>query len=396
MKILFINSVYKFGSTGRLVEDLMKSAQENNHEVLCAYGRHKQKPSDDTFYFGSDIETFWHVAMTRLFGRHGLHSSKSTQKLIHKIKEFNPDVIHLHNLHGYYLNIPMLMKYLKTLDVKIVWTLHDTWSISGSAAYFDYHGCKVWDEGCVECNVTREYPEVKLFPNQRRNFKWKKETFLGFKNLTIITVSDWLKDLIKASFLKEYQIKRIYNGIDLDIFHLPSKPKIQSKPLKLLGVANDWEARKGLQDFIKLSEKLDEQYHITLIGLSNGQVRELPQNIEGIERTSSLEELIKYYQDADIYLNLSVEETMGLTTVEAKACGTPCIVYDRTAVPEIVDDRSGVIVKANDIDALIKSIKTFDFDTYNTASARLRALYFSKEKMLDLYLNEYDKHKEEV
>ena len=388
MKILYINSVYQYGSTGRLVKELMEAAKGQGHDVLCVYGRHFQGDIEDTYYIGSKVESAYHVLMTRLFGRHGMHSTNATKKLIKKIETFQPDTIHLHNLHGYYLNVPMLMSYLKTINVKIIWTLHDTWTVSGSAAYFDYNGCKLWDEGCVINNVTNEYPHVWFFPNQKRNFKWKQESFSGFDNLHIITVSDWLKDLIMTTFLKSYKITRIYNGIDLNLFQ-PKEKEVSNKKIKILGVANIWEERKGLKDFIKLSKVLPSNYEITLIGLSENQIKDLPKNIIGITRTSSLEELVKYYQDTNLYLNLSVEETMGLTTVEALACGTPCIVYDKTAVPEIVDPKSGIIVPANDIDQLLKVIETFDYKKYSRNHARNRAKMFSLQQMYSNNLSAY-------
>lgn len=383
-----MNIVYEYGSTGRLIKELMNAAKNEGHEVLCAYGRYEQAPSDDTFYFGSKIQSAYHLLMTRLFGGHGLHSSLATRKLIKRIEDFNPEVIHLHNLHGYYLNVPMLMQYIKTKDVKVVWSLHDAWCISGSTAHFDYYGCKEWDEGCVICNETRSYPEAILFPNQRRNFKWKKDSFTGLKNAHIILASNWLTDIMKQTFFKEYPISLIYNGIDLETFS-PLYKKAPKDKIKLLGVANDWNDKKGYPDFMELSSRLSNKYELTLIGLSGKQLTQLPQNIKGIKRTSSLEELVNYYQESDIYLNLSVEETMGMTTVEAMACGTPCIVYDRTAVPEIIDETSGVVVKTNDVDALHTAIETFDYGKYTGENARKRAEFFSKDKMFEAYLKEY-------
>ncbi|QIK57522.1 glycosyltransferase [Erysipelothrix sp. HDW6A] len=391
MKILFINSVVDYGSTGKLVRDIANASKQAGHDVLVAYGRYPQENSEDTFYFGSKISTYWHVLMTRLLGRHGLHSSLETKKLIKVIDEYNPEVIHLHNLHGYYLNVRMLFNYLKTRpQTKILWTLHDCWSFSGSSAYFSYSGCKVWDKGCVECNTTREYPESLGFSNQKYNFNWKKEAFSNINNLTILTPSDWLKQLTEQTFLNSYKIKRIYNGIDLQVFR-PLKNESNSTEINLLGVANIWEKRKGLDDFIELSKRLPEDYKITLIGLSKQQCEGLPSSIKGITRTENVSELVEYYSNADIYLNLSQEETMGLTTVEALACGTPVIVYDQTAVPEIVGDEVGLVVKANDIDLLATSIQNFDFVRYSSEACREYSFKFSKEKMIENYLKEIEK-----
>lgn len=388
MRILFINSVYKYGSTGRLVHDLKESMKGLGHEVLVAYGRHKQETDEDAFYFGSNLSSMGHLLATRLMGNHGLHSTRKTKRLIKVIKEFKPDVIHLHNLHGYYLNVPLLFDFLKKIDVPVVWTLHDCWSVSGSAAYFDFDGCKVWDEGCVECNNTKTYPEVWLFPNQKKNFAWKREVFTSLDNLTIITVSDWLKELMETTFLNKYEIKRIYNGIDLETF-VPKMEELNNDKIKLLGVANKWEERKGLNDFIALSKTLAPNYEITLIGLSKDQISELPSNIIGIQRTDSIQDLVQYYQKSNLYLNLSVEETMGLTTVEALACGTPAIVYDKTAVPEVINAYSGIVVEANDIASLKAVIEAFDFEAYTIDNCRERALGFAQYVMIENYINVY-------
>ncbi|MDE8241021.1 glycosyltransferase, partial [Erysipelothrix rhusiopathiae] len=255
MKVLFVNSVCDYGSTGKIVRDLANGLKKEGHEVLICYGRHQAKEDTDTFYIGDKLTTYSHVFMTRVFNRHGLHSNRATQKLIEKIETFNPDVIHLHNLHGYYLNVEMLFEALKTFKGKIYWTFHDCWPISGSSAYFDYHGCKTWDEGCVECNSTRDYPEALVFKRQKKNFLWKKKAFSGLDNLTLVTPSYWLKELLAKSFLAQYPCEVIHNGINTNLFKPTYDAELTKKyenKLVLLGVASIWEQRKGLNDFIKL------------------------------------------------------------------------------------------------------------------------------------------------
>lgn len=386
MKVMFVNIVYDTGSTGRIVKKIADTYKKMGAEVLVAYGRSKQAESDSTYYFGNKISFYWHVLMSMLFGRHGLHSTRETENLIQKIKEFNPDTIHLHNLHGYYLNVKLLMSYLKTTDIKIVYVQHDCWTVSGSAAHFDYYGCKEWDDGCIICNNTKEYPKALFIKRQRKNFQWKKEVFSGHKDMIIITVSNWMKDIISTTYLNQYDIIRIYNGVDLDIFKQKRSSSLDRDKIKILGVANVWTDQKGLNDFISLSSKISSNYEITLVGLSRKQIKSLPQNIKGIEQTNSIDELAVIYQESDIYLNLSVEETMGLTTVEAMACGTPCIVYDRTAVPEIMDENTGVIVESNNIESLVNEILSFNFEKYTSDRARTRAEYFTETKMLEGYI----------
>lgn len=383
MKILYINSVVDYGSTGNLVRELASSEKNKGNDVLICYGRFYKEKAQDSFFFGSKFQSMIHVVTTRLLGRHGLHSTIATRKLLKKIVEFNPDIIHLHNLHGYYLNVPMLFDYISSKGTKVLWTLHDCWSFSGSSAHFDYYGCREWQDGCVVCNNTSTYPESIGLKRQKKNFNWKKRKFTQIEGhrMIIITPSNWLRDLTKKTFLKKYEIATIYNGIDLDRYSIKNE-KEKSSRIKLLGVANDWTKLKGFDDFILLRQKLDpDKYQITLVGLTDKQLSKIPEGIIGIKRTSNFEELVRLYQDSDIYLNLSYEETMGLTTVEALACGTPSIVYDATAVPEVVSEDTGVIVKAGNIDRLVEVIQTLDWTKYSKENFTNRVKDFSLSKM---------------
>lgn len=356
MKVMFINLVVDYGSTGKVVRELADGLKAKGHEVLIAYGRKQAKNDINTFNMSDSIGFYSHLLMTRLFDRHGLHSTSATKKLINKIIQFQPDVIHLHTLHGYYLNYPILMDYLKkNSNIKVVWTLHDLWAISGSVAHFSYYGCKIWDEGCVIANNPRIYPKSSLFLREEKNFNLKKASFLGFKDLTIVTVSDWQKSLVEKSFLNAYPIVRIYNGIDFDKYG--NINHIYKEENTIFGASSDWNEEKNLKDFIKLAKILPTKYKITLAGLSKSQIKSLPSNIKGITRIFDETSLIKLYAKSSVFLNLSLQETMGLTTVEALASGTPVAVYDQTAVPEIIDETVGEVVKAGGIEGLLKAIE---------------------------------------
>lgn len=390
MKIAFINSVVDYGSTGKIVRDCANGAKEQGHEVLICYGRNLSQNTTDTFYFGSKIGMLWHYGMSRFLGRHAYHSSLKTRQLIKRLETFNPDVVHLHNLHGYYLNVPMLMAYLKHKPaLKIVMTLHDCWWLSGSSAYYSYAGCKVWDKGCAQVNDALQYPINQWGLRQYENLNDKISMLTQLANLHLVTPSQWLYDECQKSYLQAFPTTVIYNGIDLTQFAPAQHQRGALQPIKLLGVANIWEARKGLEDFIQLSKKLDNTYALTLIGLSDQQIATLPQNIHGIARTSNLEELVTHYQNSDLYLNLSYEETLGMTTVEALACGTPAIVYDQTAVPEVVDSKSGVIVKAGNLDRVYNEIISFDFDAHTPQACVQRSQLFEKQIMVKNYLDIY-------
>ena len=307
MRIMFINSVVDYGSTGRIVRDIANVLKSQGHTVKIAYGRHEKEGAEDAVFIGDQWSTYFHVLMTRLFGNAGLHSKKSTNRLIAEIKEFQPDIIHLHNLHGYYIHVPMLMKFLKTYPAKYVWTLHDAWAISGGTAHFNYLGCEKWDDGCVITKDPKDYPAAWLFPNQKRNFKWKKDTFSHIPNLTLVSPSNWLKNLCDQSYLKQYEHIVIPNGIDLETFKIKDVPsKLTTEfhdKFVILGVASVWEKRKGLDYFVELSEKLDDNYCIVLIGVDDKLAKSLPKNIKAIKRTNNIGELADYYNLADVFVN---------------------------------------------------------------------------------------------
>ena len=397
MKILFINSVVDYGSTGKIVRDLANGAKAQGHEVLIAYGRHDAKEEQDTFSIVDKTGTSFHGLMSRLFGRHGLHSQGATKKLIHKIESYNPDVVHLHNVHGYFLNVPMLFDYLKKKDIKVLWTLHDAWSFSGSSAYFDYNGCKEWDEGCVVCNSTQDYPKTYASYRQKRNFAWKKNAFTGFSNMTIITPSDWLTNLGKETFLKTYPIITIHNGIDLDVFkptqsNMRNKYKLEDK-FMILGVASFWENRKGLRYFIELAHKLKEDEVIFLVGISEKDKKQLPENILTLSRTNNVEELVEIYSSADVLVNPTLEDNYPTTNLEAIACGTPVITFDTGGSPESLGVKTGLVCSNKTTASLVESIeKLRNLNLHKENECRNHALnHFAKDEFITRNLEEYTK-----
>lgn len=348
MKILQINS-FGSGSTGRIVVDLYKALEKNGHECIIGYGRDQIERDVKSIKIGTSIDKYIHGAKTRIFDAHGFSSTKATKEFIKKVEEYNPDIFHLHNIHGYYINIKLLFRYLKDSKKPVIWTLHDCWAFTGHCAYFDFIGCNKWKSKCGNCIQKHSYPSSKLIDSSRRNYLKKKDLFTSLDNMTIITPSKWLANLVKESFFSKYNIQIINNGIDLNIFK-PTKSNFRDKynlkdKFVILGVANVWDKRKGFETFIKLAKRLDNNSIIILVGLDNKQIKMLPQNIIGIRQTKNIEELVEIYTAVDVYVNLSVEETMGLTTVEALACGTPVIVNNATAMPEIVDKDCGIVVK---------------------------------------------------
>lgn len=391
MRIMFINSVVDYGSTGRIVRDIANVLKRQGHTVKIAYGRHELEDAEDAVFIGNQWSTYFHVLMTRLFGNAGLHSKKSTNHLINEIKDFQPDIIHLHNLHGYYIQVPMLMEFLKTYPAKYVWTLHDAWAISGGTAHFNYLGCEKWDDGCVITKDPKDYPGAWIFPNQKRNFNWKKESFSNIANLTLVSPSHWLQELCDQSYLKQYEHIVIPNGIDLETFKIKEvssklKKEFQDK-FVILGVASVWEKRKGLDYFIELSQKLNDDYCVLLIGVDDKLAHSLPKNIKSIKRTNNVEELADYYNIADVFVNPTLDDNFPTTNLESLACGTPVITFDTGGSSEAIDDKTGLVTKAKNVESLYSAIKLLQNQGINKNECRQRAEnYYSKEKFSKEYL----------
>lgn len=367
MRVLMINSVCGILSTGRICTDLAELLNKQGHEVKIAYGRGvvPKKYKKYAVKIGSKLDVIFHGILSRIFDFQGLGSKFSTKKLIKWIKKFKPDVIHLHNLHGYYINIEVLFNYIKTCDVKIIWTLHDCWAYTGHCAHYDFIKCNKWEYGCYQCSGIHNYPK-SFFDRSKFNWLKKKELFTNVKNMIIVTPSNWLKNNVKKSFLKNYDVYVINNGIDLNIFN-PKQTNIKERygikeKRVILGVSAKWDEKKGLNDFITLSKYLDNNYIIVLIGLTKTQTKKMPNNILGLRRTNDVNSLVEWYCAADVFVNASVEETMGLTTIEALSCGTPVIVYNKTAVPEMVDSSCGIVLKNNNPKEILKNLNNINFD----------------------------------
>ena len=362
-KVLQINTVVNTTSTGRITEEIGLTAMSNGWESYIAYGRNKRPSASNLIKIGNDIDIKLHGLQTRLFDRHGLASKGATIKLIQEIKTINPNIIHLHNIHGYYLNYEILFEYFSVANIPTVWTFHDCWPITGHCVYFSYVGCEKWKTQCYKCPQKTLYPASYIIDRSKKNYNLKKESFNSLSNLTLVPVSQWLSGILNDSFLQNYPIKTIHNGVNTEVFKpydgssVRVKYELEDKFI-LLGVANVWEPRKGMVDFIELSKHLSDDYKIVLVGLTKKQIEQLPENILGIERTENVEELADIYSSADIVLNLSYEETFGLTTVEGFACGTPGIVYNSTASPELIDKSTGIVVGQGNMNKLVEAIYT--------------------------------------
>lgn len=394
MKVLMINVVCGIGSTGRICTDLAEELNRQGHVVKIAYGREKtpEKFGKYAIKIGNNLDVYMHVLKARLLDASGFGSKRATKRFINWVQEFDPDIIHLHNIHGYYINIKVLFDYLKANDKKIIWTFHDCWAFTGHTAYCDAISCKRWINVCKKCPQKHQYPKT-FIDNSKRNWLRKKELLCGLNDLTIITPSDWMNQMVRQSFLSKYDSYVIHNGIDLAVFNGQKtnnriKMNLADKII-LLGVAATWDDMKGLTDFKKLSILLDRKYQIIMIGLNKTQLREMPKEIIGIGRTNGREELVMYYQTADIFLNLTYCDNYPTVNLEAVACGTKVISYDVGGCKETIRKGIDQVVPRGDLNAVIKAIHKV-IETDETEKIEDIAWLDQKETYKQ-YLEEYER-----
>lgn len=396
MKVLQINVTYRYGSTGRIVSDIHEMLQNNHHESFVIYGRHQTVDEANVYYAGSTASSMIHGLKSRILDRHGFGSVHQTKKIINIIKQINPDIIHLHNIHGYYLNVKLLFDYLKKSKKKVIWTLHDTWAFTGHCAYFEQVGCMKWIDGCHRCPQLREYPISNVLDQSKRNYVDKKTLFTGLSNLKIITPSNYLNSLVKRGFLKDYQTLTINNGIDLEKFktsHVDYFKDLHASNKKvILGVAGIWEMRKGVNIFIKLASILGPNKQIVLLGDFKNIKVDLSQNILVIPRTSNVEELASIYASADLFLSPTYEDNFPTTNLEALACGTPVITFDTGGSIESVDELVGKVVSKHDFDGLVNAVHEVlskdKMDYQRSCVDKANKLYNKVDRYLD-YINQY-------
>jgi putative colanic acid biosynthesis glycosyltransferase len=343
-------STFSYKAAGNIMMNLHRAMMKNGIDSYVVWGRGRKAENDHEYFMDDSWGVKLHGVYTRITDKTGFASTLSTRKLLNWLDEIEPDIIHLHCIHGYFINISLLFTYIKEKNIKVIWTQHDCWAFTGHCAYFDACGCEKWKTGCHDCEQLTTYPASRLMDNSKWNWKTKKELFTG-ANVTVVTPCEWLSELVKISFLREYPIRVIYNGIDTNVFkptksYFKKKNEIEAKKM-ILGVASEWTERKGLRDFIELDEMLDKkEYVIVLVGVSKKQVENLPKDIIALNRTNNIKELVEIYSAADVYFNPTYEDNFPTTNLEATACGTPVITYDTGGSPESVDPRA-VVQKGN-------------------------------------------------
>lgn len=370
MKVLQINTVCGRGSTGRIATDLLSCLKRKGDygEIAYGVGTMLNATPEETYRVDTKFEYCVHNILSRITDNEGCYSSYATARLIKKIEDYRPDVIHLHNIHGHYLNYEKLFTFLKNSKIPVVWTFHDCWPITGHCTHFINIGCDQWKKQCTSCSQLLCYPSCYTKGNVKKNYLRKKKSFMGLKNLVIVTPSEWMAGLVKESFLKDYPIKVINNGISMSKFQPKERALFRNRyALKnetiILGVASEWSTKKGFDDFIHLSRNLSDNQRIVMVGVSSEQAKNLPASIIAIQRTDSAEELAEIYSAADVFFNFTYEDNFPTVNLEALACGTPVVTYRTGGSPESVTPETGVVVEqGNYFDALklIDAVKKLD------------------------------------
>jgi glycosyltransferase involved in cell wall biosynthesis len=391
--LLQITSALNWGSIGRIAEQVGELAQRRGWKVYFAYGRYANPSALEVIRVGGKLNPYLHYAAHRLLDREGLASCGATRQLIHRIQEIHPDIVHLHDIHDHWLNYKLLFEYLNQTDIKVVWTLHDCWNFTGGCCHYTHLHCNKWQGECSKCPRPGLLRDKSLY-----QFHLRKSLFTANRFLTLVPVSKWLEGEVRKSFLKDVPIQAILNGVDIDVFHEIKDNRLRQTlhlggKFILMAAATSWSKQKGLDDYSALSQILPDDCVIVLVGLSPAQIKHLPSNIMGVPRTSNVQELAEYYSMADVVMNLSYEETFGLTTAEGYACGTPAIVYNATASPELVTPETGRVVEPGDIQGVLSAvmeIKEKGKSWYAAACRKRAETWYDKNKNFKQYISLYD------
>ena len=400
-KLLQINITANWGSHGKIAEGIGQAAIKQGWQSYIAYGRWANPSASNLFHIGNRWDEMRHGIASRLFDNHGLMSQKATKSLLQFVRYVNPDIVQLHNIHGYYLNYPLLFQYLRLHDVPVVWTLHDCWSFTGHCAHYEFIGCEKWKTHCAVCPQKGAYPKSLLLDRSYRNFEQKKEAFLSLNRLTLVPVSQWLQRQLQLSFFKHTPTRLIYNGIDTNVFSkqtevnwIKKKYGIPEHCAIVLGIASNWY-RKGLPDFLQLASLLPPSIRIVLVGL-NKQEQKLAARagIVGISRTDNLHELCSLYSVANVYFNPTWEDTFPTTNLEAMACGTPVVTYKTGGSPETITTGTGLAVEKGDIQTAAIEIGRLcqqPATTFEDVCRQRIVRHFNKEERFSEYLELYSK-----
>ena len=403
-KLLQINPVIRVNtSTGRIMQEIGELAMQNGWECHIAYSKGRdgiRECRSDIIPVGNKWSTAWHGIVTRLFDRHGLASSHATRQFVRKIEKISPDVVHIHNIHGYFLNYQILFDYLSKAGIPVVWTVHDCWLYTGHCYYYSFAGCDRWQTGCHHCPQKKEFPTSLFCDRSRRNFEDKKAAFtsMPLDRMTIVPVSEWIRNEMRRSFLNAYPFRVIHNGINTDIFNIYDDRQVRTAfglgdRHILLGVASIWSREKGLDDFIRMAGMLNEDEVVVLVGIKPEDRKRLPDNVVGIARTENIRQLAELYAAADVFVNPTWQDNYPTVNMEAIACGTPVVTYRTGGSVEVITPSTGMIVEQGNLNELLKSIREIESKgkaSYQEACRKYALLNFKKEDRYMEYLRLYE------
>lgn len=396
MRIVQINGGAK-GSTGKIMMGIAEVARAQGHEVLCASpitSTNRDAGADCGYYrIGTYNSRRMNVALARITGYNGCFAWIETHKLLKEIDKFHPDIIHLHNLHDSYINLPMLFSYIKKHDIPVVWTLHDCWSFTGQCPHFTMVKCDEWKTGCHDCPQYKEYPS-SLYDNTKMMWRLKKKWFTGVKNMTIVTPSKWLAGLVKESYLRDYPVQVINNGIDLNVFKPAEKGGGNDKYIVLF-VSFGWNVYKGIDVIQKLSELLNDSYQLVVVGTDDFVDAMLPMRVKKIHRIQNQAELARLYSRADVLANPTREEILGMVNIEANACGTPVVTFNTGGSPECIGEQGGIVVEKDNVNEMCKAIiSVCETKCFSKKMCVKQAAKFEQEKKYAEYIGLYNRIKE--
>lgn len=392
MKVVQINVTCGEGSTGKIclaLSGLLDERKIENH-ILYSYGKSANKHG---VKYTSNGYVKYQALKSRINGKYGFNTKRATAKLVDELRSVKPSIVHLHNIHGHNVDLNALFTYLKEEKLKVVWTFHDCWAFTGYCPYFTLAQCDKWKTKCNDCPQRKAYSW--FFDKSEWLYEKKKELFSDL-DLTIVTPSQWLADLVKQSFLKSYPVKVINNGIDLSVFKptdsdFKAKHGIRENQHVILGVAFGWGKSKGLDVFVELSKRLPENYRIVLVGTSEKTDKQLPENIISIRRTQDQAALAEIYTAADLFVNTTREENFPTVNIEALACGTPVLTFNTGGSPEIIDDLCGKTVVCDDVDSLEKEITEIcEHSVFTSKDCVNRAKLYNQDERFREYIELYD------
>jgi putative colanic acid biosynthesis glycosyltransferase len=398
MKVLQVNTTAGTGSHGKIAGEIGRLLHREGHQGYLGYGRGVPGPHPVPVRIGGRVGMLSHLLRTRLLDEHGMGSLAGTRKFLGRVAAIQPDIIHLHNIHGYYLHVGLLFEFLKEYKKPVVWTLHDCWAFTGHCSHFDRVNCDRWKTRCFSCPNRRGYPASWLSDHSTKNFAWKKELVTGLDRLVFVTPSRWLENHLKDSFLREYPVRVIPNGVDLGVFNSSAGNKrfirdhhLEGKSV-ILGVANRWDSHKGLDDFSRLAARLSGNDRIVLVGAGSRRAKNLPGCVMWIGPTGDMAELAAIYAAADVFINPTYADNFPTTNIEALACGTPVITYNTGGSPEAIDAATGVVLEKGDIPGMLKAISEIrakGAEMRLQCEERAARLYNGNERYRE-YLSLYD------